>query len=62
MEWRTREFVSIKDACAALCESVRTFWRRVAAQEYPRPYKNGNRGLVAVDWLRSEVDRRKAGG
>lgn len=58
MEWRLMEFVPLRKACLLLCESVRTFYRRVADGKYPRPVKNGSRTLVSVRWLAPEVDRR----
>lgn len=61
MHWREREFVKLREACEILCESVRTFWRRVAANVYPRPLKNGRNCTVRVDWLAAEVERRKQG-
>lgn len=61
MEWRGREFVSVREAVEILSESKRTYYRRVAEGIYPAPVKNGSRSLVVVDWLRCLVDRRKKG-
>lgn len=52
-------FVSLKQACVTLCESSRTFYRRIQEGKYPPLCKGGRKSLVAVEWLRGEIERRK---
>lgn len=60
MKWEELgAFVTVKHACEILCESVRTFYRRIAEGQYPRLCKSGRKSLVDVDWLRREVERRR---